>query len=693
MRSVPLRPLALLHRRLTVLMALAALLAFGGGAGVEPLSALMALAGLVTALFWQPDPRLSQRLEHVWLPLALLLVGRSLFHMFAVGGDVVVPVVDLLLLLMVAESLRSLDAPNDARIYALSFALLLAATAYRPGLVFALAFVAYVGLATASLFVGTARREAARHGAHDLTLDRRLVWRITAFSATSLVLAVAVFLTFPRVNRAWPGRGSVPAASIVGFADQVSIGEHGARIQPNPQIVLRVEFPDGRPPNVGSLYWRGRSYDRFDGVRWSRSRRLPPSLGRDQWYASWGPGRMRQRIYATPLDARVLFATHPALELTAEGDRIHPVFDNAGDFTYFGSGSLAYEAISVSSRPSAEALRAAVRGWVPARNHYTQLPPLDPRVARLADSLTAGLTSNYDRAVAIERFFHDTFDYTLDLPATAREATLEHFLFQRRAGHCEYFSTAMVVLLRSLGIAAREVNGFLGGQWNEFGGYLAVTQNEAHSWVEVWFPGQGWVPFDPTPAARGSAEARQTWYWPGKFLLDGLQHRWSKWILDYDIESQSALFQRLAGVLQQKGGSVRSEGMDGSGADLRWLWTLLIVSALWTAARWARAGDGGYTEPTRLYLRLVAEARRADLPAAALRAPADLVDTLRAGRHPAARAAERLVDYYQRARFGGVPPTDEELGEMRVAFDLARRALRDERARRRRSAGLRRAPA
>ena len=167
--------LALLHRRLAVLMGLAGLLAFAGGAGFEPVSSALALIALVVALFWHPSHHTSVRMEPVWLPVAALLLARAVWHVAVVGDDVVIPVVDLLLLLLCTESLRSLDAPNDARLYALSFALLLAATAYRPGIVFAVAFVAYVTLATVALTLGHLRRKADRYGVANPPVDRSMV--------------------------------------------------------------------------------------------------------------------------------------------------------------------------------------------------------------------------------------------------------------------------------------------------------------------------------------------------------------------------------------------------------------------------------------------------------------------------------------------------------------------------------------
>ena len=279
--------LRLVHRRLAVLMSLAGLVAFAGGAGFEPISAVLALIALATALFWHPDREFSLRMERVWLPLATLLVIRALFHVFVIRDDVVIPVVDLLLLLLAAEALRSLDAPNDLRLYALSFALILASTAYRPGILFLLAFVCYIGLATVALMVGHLRRRAERHQIREVPLGRGLLSTTTALSGVILAVAMMVFVTFPRVSQGWAGRGETLATSIAGFSDEVSIGQHGSTIFGNPQIVLRIEFPAGAPASISGLHWRGRSYDRFDGVRWTRSGRLPSSVAPPSWYGAW----------------------------------------------------------------------------------------------------------------------------------------------------------------------------------------------------------------------------------------------------------------------------------------------------------------------------------------------------------------------------------------------------------------------
>ena len=673
--------LRLLHRRLAVLMGLAGLLAFAGGAGFDPLTTVLALGALLTGLFWHPGPALSARMERVWLPLATLLVLRALFHVFLIRGDVVIPVVDLLLLLMAAEALRALEAPNDLRLYALSFALMLAATAYRPGVLFLVGFVAYVALATVALMVGHLRRGAERHGVREVPLGRGLITATSALSGVVLMVAGLVFLTFPRVSQGFAGRGETMASSIAGFGDEISIGQHGSTILGNPEIVLRVEFSEGAPANVGGLHWRGRSYDHFDGTRWTRSRSLPPASAPRSWYRErWDGPVVTQRIFGAALESRVLFALHPAIGIDADHG-MQPLVDNAGDVVYWGSGAPTYTVRSPTVPPSPETLRAAERGFRPSDRHFLQLPAsLDPAVIALADSLTAGLETRYDRAMAIRDWLR-TFRYTRELPATAAETSIEHFLFNRRAGHCEYFSTAMVVLLRAAGIESRNVNGFLGGQWSQFGNYLVVTQNEAHSWAEVWFPEYGWVTFDATPPGDGAGTVDAAWFWPGRILIDGIQHRWSKWVLDYGSDEQFGLLSRWSGLLTGRTETAAGGSAPDTGSRFpRSVPIALVFVVVATAWAWRRSEARVLGPGVRVYLSLRSACARAGLGMSPGLTPAGLLAVVREGCPEAAAPTERIVDSYLRSRWGGESLGEVELKDMRRALTEVRAALRRHRA-------------
>jgi transglutaminase-like putative cysteine protease len=655
-------------------MALAALVAYAGGATVAPVTTLLAGGALTWSLVRPPSARTARLVERLMVPLALVFVLRAVGSIFIWDGDVVVPVVDLLLLLMCSEGFRDPEALNDVRIYALSFALLLASTAYRPGLLFALAFLAYVVLGTMALPLGLLRRKAVRHGEAPVALGRGFVLGSVAVAGVTLVIAAAVFVTFPRVTRGWSGRGDVMATSVAGFSETISLGQHGATIRANPRIVLRVEFPDGLPRNPGSLHWRGRSYDRFDGVRWTRTDPDRSSAPPRRWYVQrWGDELVEQRIFGAPLDVRVLFALHPLVQVETASP-IQPLFDTVGDVYYWGNAEPVYTAWSVRGRPPAEALRSPGTGFMPDRDQFLQLPELSDRVLALADSLTGGHATRYDKAAAVEAWLGSTFAYTRDLPATAAETSLEHFLFERRAGHCEYFSTAMVVLLRAAGVHARNVNGFLGGTWNQTGGYLAVSQNEAHSWVEVWFPNYGWVPFDPTPAGSAGSGGGEAWSWPGRFLVDGLQHRWSKWILDYSVENQVEVTAGLRRVLGQ-GASGPADG-DGFGPSVPW-WILGVLALVVAGVALGGYRPGPrYGAVSRSWTAFVDDVRRSGVALPPNPTPGMVLEAVSRARPAAARATAGLVSRYQEARFSTEAPSAGEVEGVATAAREARRRLR-----------------
>jgi hypothetical protein len=153
----------------------------------------------------------------------------------------------------------------------------------------------------------------------------------------------------------------------------------------------------------------------------------------------------------------------------------------------------------------------------------------------------AGARNAYDRARAIESYLRDNYDYSLDLKAGGRDP-LADFLFNVRAGHCEYFSTAMAVMLRTQGIASRVVNGFLPGEYNEAAGAYTVRQSDAHSWVEAYFPKtDSWVTFDPTPPAGRTPRVRTGLAAQLSKYTEALELMWFQYVIGYDQQEQRSL--------------------------------------------------------------------------------------------------------------------------------------------------------
>lgn len=680
-------PLALLHRRLTVAMALAALAAYTAGVGLGSVYAALAAAALVLALVWQPSAALGRWVERLGIAVAAAMLLWAAY-LLSLGIDFLPPMLGLVLVLIGTEALKPLDARNDMRLYGLSFALLIASTAYYPGILFGLSFVAYVVLGTLALMVGHLRRQAEHFGVASIRIRRPFLTATAALSVITVLMSLAVFLAFPRLPRTWSGpRLRASDVQMAGFSEDVSLAEHGSRIYPNPAVVLRVEFPDqparSAAAGAGGMHWRGRSYDHFDGVRWSRSRFLPPTARAEAetYLTQWGPPFQRQKIYGGPLDAKVLFGLHPVVQIEPQS-KIRPITLASGDFSYWGSDAPVYT-VSTAARPAAAALQTVpVGGAPPASGFYLQTPrDLSPRFRALADSLVRGHATRYDRVVAVQHWLQTEFRYTLDLPSTAREARLEFFVFQRRAGHCEYFSTAMAMLLRSAGIPARNVNGFLGGEWNPTGNFLAVTQNSAHSWVEVWFPGYGWVPFDPTPAGGGlpsladEVGVGSSWTWPARFWFDGMQHRWYRWVIDYNLEKQIAVFREVGDFFAgETARTQRGSRLTPLRRLLPWFVGLGTLALLLWYFRPHRLRRRRASRETRLYLALRRRYQRAGYPEAAT--PLNFLQTLRQADAPGLPHAEALVALYLRARFAGENIGDAGRQRMQMELDAARRALR-----------------
>ena len=169
---------------------------------------------------------------------------------------------------------------------------------------------------------------------------------------------------------------------------------------------------------------------------------------------------------------------------------------------------------------------------------YLELPAIDRRIPRLAEQITVSAANNYDKARAVEEFLRTHFAYTLQLPRNVPHDPLANFLFERRQGHCEYFASSMAVMLRTLGIPSRVVNGFRTGEFNDLTSQYVVRASNAHSWVEAYFPKYGWVAFDPTPGA--SIPLRTGWNRMSLYV-DAMASFWREWVVNYDAGHQQSL--------------------------------------------------------------------------------------------------------------------------------------------------------
>jgi hypothetical protein len=203
---------------------------------------------------------------------------------------------------------------------------------------------------------------------------------------------------------------------------------------------------------------------------------------------------------------------------------------------------VSYKVVSDRGLPDKSRLREDNYSYGSEMQNYLQLPDrFDKRIFDLAYGIASKEKNRYDRAAAIEKYLQSNFGYTLDQRAGGDDP-LSDFLFNIREGHCEYFATSMVIMLRSQGIAARVVNGFHGGDYNSAVDMTIVRERNAHSWVEVYFPKENaWVPFDPTPYSDQSGGATSGITAQFNKYLEAFETFWIQNFVAFDNQEQRSL--------------------------------------------------------------------------------------------------------------------------------------------------------
>ncbi len=477
------------------------------------------------------------------------------------------------LLFVMLIRLYSASSDRDALFLTmLSFAAILASAVLTIDTTFLGLFFLFLlfGVAT---FVGLEMRRGSRGAIapevdaqpqKERRLDRALVLAALSVALGSMIIGGALFFFFPRFSAGYLGRTSLQPTLMSGFSDDVELGQIG-EIKKNSEVVMRVRT--GKPVGYPGLRWRGIALSSFDGKRWSSPDRESVTIpaGLSGWidltdrHPEPDPTAtvLRYTILLQPVATDTLFAPANAVSLrgnlSGEGsnpeagarrsyilrDTTESLFNPFHNFT-----SLRYEGISLLPARNVPRLRAASTDYPEnIRDVYLQLPPtLDPRIPELARQITARAQTAFDKAITLENYLRSRFTYTLNLTGKPGDDPLAHFLFETHAGHCEYFASAMAIMLRTQGIPTREVNGFLPGEYNDLGEDYIVRASDAHSWVEVYFPGTGWLTFDPTPP--GAESAGGFFSRLGQYM-DWFELSWNEWVINYDFIHQILLAQTM----------------------------------------------------------------------------------------------------------------------------------------------------
>ena len=672
----------------------------------------LALFLAVVALFlrraWQGSERwLSHRalnlLGLAYLPVLVVDVAASGRVQF------VRPVLHLILFSLAAK-LWSLAREKDKwQVWIGIFFLFLAAmsTSTHPSVLVYL--VAFVALSVALLARFVHLHVLSSHVAHAAEAPRLpLSALVAAVVLAACAIAVPLFALMPRVRTpmvgAPAGFGRSQALPQAGFSDEMSLDLIG-RIRDNPAIALRMRLT-GRFPEPAAMRFKAAAYDVWEGRRWrlvAAGRWVDRHRGVDALRLGPGPAVGAAEIELESLQSRHLVLPLEAIEVELGGRRV--ARDEAGTLSFgaLPTAPVAYRALlgdAPRSRAEPPRQAAADSGPLDARG-------IDERLRALAAEWTSGARADRERAERIVERFHRDYAYTTVFVGRGGADPLATFLYDTRRGHCEYFASSMVLLLRAVGVPARLVTGFYGAEWSGWEEAWIVRQSYAHAWVEAWIAGEGWQVFDPTPPeGLPAAPSRDLRLWAQQAWEAALL-RWDRWVISYDFEDQvgvlgglrtawddlvAKLFgrdERLRGRTAAAGSASAAPGP--SSADelasrrrtVSAVALALALAAAAAAAYWLRRRPRW--DATLAYLGL-----RRTLAGVGLAVPDSLPPLAlahdAASRLPeAAPAIEGLISAYLAHAFAGRPPSAERLsamrGELRAVEAAARRAGRPRRAR------------
>lgn len=701
-----------IHRVMTSALAIFGVLALvtSGNLGRSINTAI--LVGLVAALAvpesWKSKP---------WVrPIAsfgpVLLLAIQLARIVAFDASILETAVEFAVVLQIVRLATRVGAAHDQQVVILALLHLIAGTMLGGGISYGLCFIAFLVVIPGALVLSHLRREVEgnyKQGARDRTgspvdvprilrsrrvVGKRFILAMCLMSVPILLFTALLFVAFPRVGLSILFFSQGRAERMVGFSDRMDLGEVGS-LRADPTLAMRVEIPNlpDPPPERIELHLRGTAFDTYDGRAWSRSKSEGEAL-----VSHYGVLQVRRRprmrrdgritIDLEPFDPPVLFLPRRAIALRPRSrvdqkptGKVELFTGSEGEIRYRNTErGLRYEVfLGRENERSFEILSEEDRA------RYLQLPPTIPaRIHDLAESIVHNRAGVWNQATHIQEYLRENYAYDLASPSGAAKDPLDDFLFETRRGHCEFYSTAMVVLLRAVGIPARNVTGFLGGTYNRFGSFYAVRQGDAHSWVEVFIDEMGWVTFDPTPAVDTGERARLSGFLAAlRDFIEATSQRWDRHVIGYDVHQQVSAFQSITRASRSSGLSLGASSPRNRAIVLVTLGALLIGGIVYWYRRRPSSSDEARSKSRRspsreqrlataLYASLESAMAGQGIGRAAGTPPLKHAEALRAADHPLAPEILELTRFYLGARFGEEALTEEARKDFEARIRLVR---------------------
>ncbi|WP_455388491.1 transglutaminase TgpA family protein [Petrachloros mirabilis] len=520
----------------------------------------------------------------------VLLIGAFLLFLLdvtAISRELLPAGIHFLVILLNIRLFTLHQRSDYHHLYAISLMAILASAALTTDAWYILVFLGYLLTVVWSLLLYHLTKEApsrpltsvdepAWHALSPARITGRFFWMTNGIAVITFALTLVIFFLLPRISAGLLQKSRGEGLKTTGFSERVDLGMIGA-VKEDPQIVMRVELPNHPAAGKDRLYLRGAAYDRYNGRSWNTTSRRRRNLGlvTDGTFAVRSSGSrtpaslsepLRQDILLEALDTSVLFAAPFAEYVSGEFPAVQADSMTGLHLPFPVSSRIRYSVISREHQIlTDEQVTHDLDYSSSVRNQYLQLPELSHQVTELAQRVTTAAPTPYEKTVAIQQHLINGYRYSLDTGTEVSNRPIEDFLFTRKTGYCEHYATAMVLMLRTLGIPARLVTGFLATEWNDFGQYYTVRQRDAHAWVEVYYPNSGWITMDPTPSS-GTAPIPSGWDMLQR-VGESFRLQWDRLFIRYSARDQLAVVYSL-------------RDSSGSARDLLHLW----VTALKTLA-------------------------------------------------------------------------------------------------------------
>ncbi len=528
-------------------------------ASLSILAILSSFPILYSSRWLKPAPKL-------WNTLTVCVLVAFIPDLMWLADSALHAAVHLLLYLMVYR-LFHLDGPRaHHQLVLVAFLQILAATQYSSGLFFGFCFLLFLitGVWTLML-IHLYQAQSLGNSRAEHLITPSFFAMTTFMSISAFLFTLAVFFVVPRISTGLFSKKKPDPIKVAGFSEQVDFGSMGP-IKLESAIVMRVVVPDYADLPPLPLYLRGMAFDSYDGLNWSNrqilKKEVHPNPG-GTFIIGQAPRHgvsIHHQVLLEPLGTPVLFGFS---SLQAVGGEIASVSVDPHDSVYLPFTPTSRIQYRVDSRlsmvPTLELKAESLTypDWI--RNTCLQRPPGDQKTVDLAREVTKSTLTVYEKVKAIETHLRTSYRYSLDVKSTPGRSPIDDFLFGQKTGYCEHYATALVLMLRGLGIPSRLVTGFLHGEWNEYGGYYIVRQRDAHAWVEVYFPQSGWITFDPTPP---SLPQIMGWTTAVSHYLDSLRIRWERYIINYSSLDQVMALRKAKDQTDSLWDSLRQEWVE-----------------------------------------------------------------------------------------------------------------------------------